>query len=63
MENIELSMAKKFANLYGEVKPYFINSVNPFDGSKDADLLRDFITSNWNNIKGEYDYFFDEEEY
>ena len=54
-----LSFDKKFAEGFGEVREYFVNARNPFDGEKDAESLRSFIEEHYDEIRGEYDLFFD----
>lgn len=57
-----VSLDEDFAEGYGDVKPLFVRSVNPFNGEKDAESLRQFVEENFDELQAEYEAFFDEEE-
>ena len=57
-----VSLDEDFAEGYGDVKPLFIMSVNPFNGEKDAESLRQFVEENFDELQAEYEEFFDEGE-
>lgn len=57
-----VSFDERFASNYGAVEELFINARNPFDGFRDAEGLRDFIGEHFDEIKDEFDDFFDEED-
>lgn len=57
-----VSLDEDFAEGYGDVKPLFVMSVNPFNGEKDAESLRQFVEENFDELQAEYEEFFDEGE-
>ena len=56
-----VSFDEDFSEGYGEVKPLFVRSVNPFNGERDAEHLRQFIEENFDELNGEYEELFDDE--
>lgn len=57
-----VSLDEDFAEGYGDVKQLFVRSVNPFNGEKDAESLRQFVEENFDELQAEYEEFFDEGE-
>ena len=57
-----VSLDEDFAEGYGDVKPLFVRSVNPFNGEKDAESLRQFVEENFDELQAEYEEFYDEGE-
>lgn len=57
-----VSLDEDFAEGYGDVKPLFVKSVNPFNGEKDAESLRQFVEENFDELQAEYEEFYDEGE-